>query len=112
MAAVAITRDEHDAASLRRAAARSRDADASRRILALAFLLEGATRSDAARLPDNISLPLLPPYSPELNPVENLWQFLRQNHLSNRIYETYETIVAEPARITTIASRDWEEVRA
>ncbi len=64
------------------------------------------------RLPDNISLPLLPPYSPELNPVENLWQFLRQNHLSNHFYETYETIVAEPARITTIASRDWAEVRA
>jgi transposase len=30
----------------------------------------------------------LPPYSPELNPVENVWQFLRQNHLSNRVYET------------------------
>ncbi len=50
MGALAITRDEHDAASLRRAAARSRDADASRRMLALAFVLEGASRSDAARL--------------------------------------------------------------
>ncbi len=79
------------------------------------------------RLPDNISLLLLllplPPYSPELNPVENLWQFLRQNHLSNRVCETCEAIVdaccdawnalvAEPERITTIASRDWAEVRA
>ncbi len=65
----------------------------------------------------------LPPYSPGLNPVENIWQFLRQNHLSNRVYETYEAIVdaccdawnalvAEPKRITTIASRDWAEVRA
>ena len=37
------------------------------------------------RLPRNISLLHLPPYSPELNPAENIWQFLRQNHLSNRI---------------------------
>ena len=33
------------------------------------------------RIPDNISLLHLPPYSPELNPVENVWQFLLQNHL-------------------------------
>jgi hypothetical protein len=50
MAAVAITRDEHDAASLRRAASRSRDADASRRMLALAFVLERASCADAAQL--------------------------------------------------------------
>ena len=74
-------------------------------------------------MPDNISLLPLPPYSHELNPVENVWQFLRQNHLNNRVYATYEAIVdaccearnalvAEPTRITSIASRDWAEVRA
>ena len=73
------------------------------------------------RLPENVSLLTLPPYSPELNPVENVWQFLRQNHLSNRVYETYEAIVdaccaawnalvAEPARITSIATRGWATV--
>ena len=36
------------------------------------------------RVPDNISLLHLPPYSPELNPQENIWQYLRQNFLSNR----------------------------
>ncbi|MFC3030400.1 MULTISPECIES: helix-turn-helix domain-containing protein [Roseomonadaceae] len=50
MVAVAITRDEHDAASLRRAASSSRDADAARRMLALALMLEGTSRADAARL--------------------------------------------------------------
>ena len=50
MVAVAITRDEHDAVSLRRSASRSRDADAARRMLALAFVLEGSSRADAARL--------------------------------------------------------------
>ena len=42
------------------------------------------------RVPENISLLPLPPYSPELNPVENIWQFLRQNYLSNRVHETYD----------------------
>jgi DDE superfamily endonuclease len=45
------------------------------------------------RVPRNISLLHLPPYSPELNPAENIWQFLRQNHLSNRVFESYTDIV-------------------
>jgi hypothetical protein len=70
------------------------------------------------RVPANISLLHLPPYSPELNPVENIWQYLRQNFLSNRIYDDYRAIVdaccaawnaliATPDRIRTIASRDY-----
>ncbi len=70
------------------------------------------------RVPDNISLLPLPPYSPELNPVENIWQFLRQNYLANRVYETYDAIVdacceawnrltAAPERIRSTASREW-----
>ena len=70
------------------------------------------------QIPNNISLLHLPPYSPELNPVENIWQFLRQNHLSNRIYESYADIVqaccdawnaliAKPNQISSIASRPW-----
>lgn len=38
-------------------------------------------------LPDNISLRFLPSRAPELNPVENIWQFLRQTYLSNRVFE-------------------------
>ena len=60
----------------------------------------------------------LPSYSPELNPVENIWQFLRQNYLANRVFATYETIVdacchawnalvAAPDTIHSIATRDW-----
>ena len=45
------------------------------------------------RLPDNISLLHLPPYAPELNPVENVWQYLRQNYLSNRVFANYEVII-------------------
>lgn len=50
MVAVAITRDEHDAAALRRAAKASRNADAARRMLALALILDGRPRSEAAAL--------------------------------------------------------------
>jgi hypothetical protein len=48
---------------------------------------------DRLVVPDNIGLLHLPPYSPELNPVENVWEFLRHNDLSNRVYATYEAIV-------------------
>ena len=74
------------------------------------------------RVPDNISLLPLPPYSPELNPQENVWQYLRQNYLSNRVYETYDAIVdacchawnsliEQPERITSIATREWAQVK-
>jgi transposase len=69
-------------------------------------------------VPDNITLLKLPPYSPELNPVENVWQYLRQNQLSNRVFPTYDAIVeaccdawqklaAEHGRIRSIATRTW-----
>jgi alkylhydroperoxidase family enzyme len=68
--------------------------------------------------PGNISLLQPPSYSPELNPVENIWQFLRQNHLGNRVFKSYTDIVdpcctawnalaAEPKRIASIATQEW-----
>ena len=44
--------------------------------------------------PPNITLLPLPPHAPELNPVETIWQFIRYNCLSNRIFESYDEIVA------------------
>src|ERR1700759_5646869 len=48
-AAVELTRNDHTATDLRREAARSRDSDAARRMLALALVQEGQSRTDAAR---------------------------------------------------------------
>jgi len=70
------------------------------------------------RIPQNITLLSLPPRSPELNPTENLWQFLRQTFLSNRVFETYKAILDAacqawnavldtPWRIMSIGLRDW-----
>jgi transposase len=88
------------------------------------ILLDGAgwhQTGGKLRLPQNISLLKLPPYSPELNPVENVWQFLRQNQLSNRVYDTYAAIldaccdawnafVNAPDRIRSVTQRSWAQV--
>ena len=69
-------------------------------------------------VPDNITLVPLPPRSPELNPVENVWQFLRENWLSNRVFVSYDDIVGhccdawnklvdQPWRIMSLGLRDW-----
>ena len=53
----------------------------------------GWHKSKALRLPDCVTVLLMPPYSPELNPVENLWHHLRSHHLSNRAYADYDHLV-------------------
>ena len=55
-------------------------------------------------IPDNITLLPLPPRSPELNPVENIWQFLRDNWLSNRIFQSYEDIVRSEEHTSELQS--------
>ena len=47
----------------------------------------------ALHTPDNISLLYLPPYSPELNPVERLWAYLRSHYLSNTVYHDYNSLL-------------------
>lgn len=49
----------------------------------------GWHKSKALTLPENITVLYLPPYSPELNPVERLWADLRSHYLSNRVFEDY-----------------------
>ena len=193
-------RSDFDAARLRALAKYSRDPDQTRRLLALAVLYEGGSRTDAARIgavglqtvrdwvlrfnaegpeglltgkapgarpllnpeqrqalehileegpipavhgvvrwrlmdlvqwvwagwhqsrrlvvPANITLMPLPAKAPELNPVENVWQFLRDNSLSNRIFTSYSDILDhcceawnrltdQPWRIISIGLREW-----
>lgn len=74
--------------------------------------------TDKLNIPPNITLLPLPPRSPELNPVENVWQFMRENWLSNRIFQSHKQIVDicceawnklidQPWRIMSIGLRDW-----
>jgi transposase len=73
-------------------------------------------------VPENIVLLPLPPYAPELNPAENIWEYLRGNALSNGVWETYEAILdaccgawnalmAKSNVITSIGTREWAQVR-
>ncbi len=66
----------------------------------------------------NITLVLLPPRSPELNLVENIWQYLHQTHLSNRVFDSYDAIIDaacdawnqlidKPWKIMSIGMREW-----
>ena len=48
----------------------------------------GSHMSKDLTVPPNISIMALPPKCPELNPVENVWQFLRDNWLSNRVFKS------------------------
>ena len=58
-------------------------------------------------MPANITLLPLPPKCPELNPVENVWQFMRDNWLSNRVFTSYDDIVAHNrAAATDHSTRD------
>ena len=45
------------------------------------------------QVPDNITLLPLPAYSPELNPMENVWEYLRKNKLANTVWKNYDEIV-------------------
>jgi transposase len=69
-------------------------------------------------VPANISIIALPAKRPELNPVENIWQFMRDNWLSNRAFTSYDNIidhcceawtklVDQPWRIMSIGRRTW-----
>ena len=44
-------------------------------------------------VPDRVTILLLPPYSPELNPIERLWAYLRSHYLSNRAYDDYQHLL-------------------
>jgi transposase len=74
--------------------------------------------SSKLKVPSNITLVPLPAKAPELNPVENVWQFMRENWLSNRVFTSYTDIldhccdawnklIDQPWTIMSIGLRDW-----
>jgi len=81
----------------------------------------GWHHANALTIPPNVSLFPLPPRSPELNGQENIWQYMRQNWLSNRIFKCFDdivdhccyawnTLIDQPWKIMSIASREWATV--
>lgn len=86
-----------------------------------ALVLDGAGWHQPGRrlcVPDNMTLLALPSYSPELNPMENVWEYLRANKLCSLVWDSYQAIVeacrkawdfliTDPDRIRSIGTRDW-----
>jgi transposase len=69
-------------------------------------------------VPDNVTLLPLPSYAPELNSMENVWEYLRSNWLSHKVWDTYDAVLDAccdawnkltqmPERLTSITSRAW-----
>lgn len=70
------------------------------------------------KVPSNISILYLPPYSPELNPQENVWQHLRDTYLAKRVFDSSPHIIDicchawtsfanSPSLISSLTSRNW-----
>ena len=84
------------------------------------MVLDGAGwhRSAALKAPPNLRLLALPPYAPELNPVEHIWDELREKHFHNKVFDSIEALedqlatglVAleeDPARVKSIVAWSW-----
>ena len=67
-----------------------------------------STVLDDLQVPSNVTLISLPPYSPELNPIDNLWHHLRRHYWSNRIKADYDDLfdVAEQTWLTHCLNRN------
>ncbi len=84
------------------------------------MMLDGAGWHDQRTLtvPDNVTLALLPPYSPELNPPERVWLYLRERFLSLRVLDDTDAIIdacckawieliEEPGRMRSLCAYPW-----
>ncbi len=72
----------------------------------------------ALAVPSNITFVPLPPYSPELNPIERVWLHLKERFLSHRLHADYDAIadaaskawnrlLADAGRLTSLCSYPW-----
>ncbi len=85
-----------------------------------AVIIDNAGYHHSKDLPtfDNLTLIPLPPYAPELNSAEEIWEWLREHDLSNRSFKNHDDIVnacccgwnklvSEAGRVTSLCSREW-----
>ena len=84
------------------------------------MILDGAPshRSVSLPVPENMALVRLPPYSPELNPVEHLWDEIREKHFANRVFDSMGAVIAQalgslvrwessPSAVRSLAGWSW-----
>lgn len=84
------------------------------------MVMDGAGwhRAHALRVPANLSLIFLPPYSPELNPAEHVWEWLRENVIGNTLFDTLDALqdclanglnrlASQPDTLRSLTLFDW-----
>ena len=82
------------------------------------LVADGASwhRSKALKVPKNIEIFPLPPYTPEMNPIEQIWKEIRKRGFKNEVFQTLEKVVdclcdticsLSPHSIKSITGRDW-----
>ena len=71
----------------------------------------GRHRSGMLKAPDNIYLLRLPPYAPELNPIEPVWDELRDKYFHNRVFASLDALENQLVRGLKTLERDPETVR-
>ena len=73
-------------------------------------------KSNAMKVPEKITLLNIPPYTPEMNPIEQIWRELRTQGFRNEVFQTLEKVVdrlcetinnLSPEMISSITCRDW-----
>jgi len=66
----------------------------------IVMVVDGASshKSKELRIPENVSLVLLPPYSPELNPAEQIWNVLRRDYFANRVFDSLDAATEQAER--------------
>jgi putative transposase len=85
------------------------------------ILMDRAPWHRSLKIPDNMAVIYLPPYSPELNSQENVWEYLKNNFLSNKVFldlnhvidtccDAWNQLCAEVGRIKSIGIRDWATI--
>ncbi len=84
-------------------------------------IMDGAAWHQPDLNQDNVTILKLPPYSPELNPIEQVWQYIKQHWISNRCFKIFDEIVnvacsawvrmsEQVEKLKSITSRTWIEI--
>ncbi|MDE0531972.1 MAG: transposase [Albidovulum sp.] len=74
------------------------------------LIAAGWRRSKDLEIPKGVSLLRLPPYSPELNSMENVFGHLKSSKLANRLFDAWTEFAGQPDRIASIRTGEWVDI--
>ena len=72
----------------------------------------GWHKSRALVIPDNIELAFLPPYAPDLNPQEHIWDELREKYFRNRTFASLDSVMDTAAKAQRTLERLSEKIKS